>query len=136
MSPPPATAKYAARMVLRATASLHVLVLVAQIAMAMLVVGGEAGAYGGHRGNAWGVLTLGVLQALAVVVLARSRLTPFFLAMAVLIPALEGLQIWLGRTAQTPWHVTNGVLIWAAALALLIKLWRPDGLAAPRVAAA
>lgn len=128
--------KDTARAVLRGVASLHVLALIAQVAMAAMVVGGQAQAYAGHKGNAWGVLALGIAQALAALALARSRLSWFFLSIAVLTPALEGLQIWLGRAVQTPWHVTNGVLVWALALAMLIKAWRPDGLAAPKAAVA
>jgi hypothetical protein len=125
----------AGRAVLRWAASLHVLALIGQVAMAIAVVGGQAQAYAGHKSNAWGVLALGVLQALAVLTMARSRLSGFFIGLAVIIPAFEGLQFWLGRTVQTPWHVTNGVLIWAAALAILIKAWRPDGLVSKAAAA-
>jgi hypothetical protein len=136
MTSAPAVARDMGRAVLRATASVHVLALMSQIGLAMLVVGGEAQLYAAHRSNAWAVLALGVLQGLGVLALARSRLSLVFLSIATLTPALEVLQIWLGRTAQTPWHVTNGMLIWAGALAMLIRLWRPDGLAAPKAAAA
>jgi len=72
-----------------------------------------------------------IALALAVLGFSGRRAGWFYRSIALAIPTFEGLQIWLGQQAQTPWHVTLGVLIWAAALALLIKVWMPTWLAAP-----
>jgi len=115
----------------RWTVSVHAAVVAAQFATGTLTIAGFAEVFSGHRTNAWAVLGLGLVQAIAALSSTRARLGWFYTTLALAIPAMDGLQIWLGRHVLTPWHVTLGLLIWAASLGLLIKVWTPTWLSPP-----
>lgn len=129
-TPPPLGQAWAVRLCVM----LHVAAVAVQVAAAIAFVGGLGEMYELHRTNAWVVLGLGVVQAAAIIALAVRGMGRYFTIMAVLIPLGEALQIHLGRGAETAWHVSLAMLIWAFSVALLIRVanpaWAPKAQAA------
>lgn len=130
LNPPPLGQAWAVRLCVM----LHVAAVALQVAAALLFIGGFGEGFEIHRMNAWAVLGLGVVQALAIAAFAGSGMGKYFTTMALLIPVGEALQIYLGRGGETALHVSLAILIWAFSIALLVRVanpaWAPKAQAA------
>ena len=104
----------------------HFLLFLFQVGAALLFVGGRGDAYPLHAGNGWAVAALGGVQLIALLIAGRERLGTLYLLLAFATPGLELGQIALGRAVAVAGHVSLGLLLWGIALALLIKVWRPE----------
>ena len=109
----------------RWSASLHMTAMVAQAGFALAFLAGQADAYLLHRTNAWVVLALGVLQALAAVANGPARTGAWLTTAAVVLALLEALQVWLGRTVQTEAHALLAFVLWSLGIFVLVKVWMP-----------
>lgn len=124
MSPP--ASRSTAALIARWTVTAHFLLFLFQVGAVVLFVGGRADAYPLHAGNGWAVAALGTVQLVALLIAGRDRLGLLYLLLAFAMPGLEFAQIGLGRAFAVTGHVSLGLLLWGIALALLIKVWRPD----------
>ena len=109
----------------RWTASLHMTALVIQAALALGFLSGWADGYGHHRLNAWIVLGLGGVQALAALANGPSRTGVWLTVAAAALAALEGLQIYVGRAVLPGPHVLLGFVIWGLGIFFMVKVWMP-----------
>ena len=107
----------------RWTASAHLLALIAQVALVPAFLAGYAEARPLHAKNALIALSLGALLGLLAVANGPSRTGPRLTLIAVAIPALELLQIWLGQSGQTTAHVLTGLAIWSLSIVFTVKVW-------------
>jgi hypothetical protein len=107
--------------------SLHLLLVLAQLAAAVTFLSGSAGAYVVHATVGHALYLLGICQAIAVVGVRSARQNPLTRWIAAAVPVAEVLQIYLARSGLVAWHLTLGLLVWAGALAVWIRVFaRPD----------
>jgi hypothetical protein len=107
--------------------SLHVLVVLTQFAAAVTFLSGRAGAYVVHASVGHALYLLGICQGIAVVGVRSARQNPLTRWIAAAVPVAEVLQIYLARSGLVAWHLTLGLLVWAGALAVWIRVFaRPD----------
>jgi hypothetical protein len=107
--------------------SIHLLVVLAQLAAAVTFLSGRAGAYVVHATAGHALYLLGICQAVAVVGVRSARQSPLTRWIAAAVPVAEVLQIYLARSGLVAWHLTLGLLVWSGALAVWIRVFaRPD----------
>jgi hypothetical protein len=109
----------------RWTASLHMIAMAAQAALALSFLAGVGEAYAYHGMNGLVVLGLGGLQALAAIANRPARTGRWLTLAAVVLAALEGLQVYLGRAVQTEAHVLLALVIWSLGIFFMVKVWMP-----------
>ena len=107
----------------RWTASAHLTAVVAQVALAPAFLAGYAEAYRIHGVNARIVLALGAAMAFLALANGPVRTGPRLTLIAVAVPLLEALQIWLGQAAKAEAHVLIGLAIWGLSIAFAVKVW-------------
>jgi hypothetical protein len=105
--------------------SFHLAVLLLQLSTAVGFVAGWAGAIAPHAMNGWIVGTAGMVQAILIWRLRSARRRPVVRGIALAIPCVEVLQIYLGLGQGIGLHVTVAMIVWALALALFIQVWAP-----------
>jgi hypothetical protein len=107
--------------------SVHLLAVLAQLAAAVTFLSGRTGAYVVHATVGHALYLLGICQAIAVVGVRSARQNPLTRWLAAAVPVAEVLQIYLARSGLVAWHLTLGLLVWAGALAIWIRVFaRPD----------
>lgn len=107
--------------------SLHLLVVLAQLAAAVTFLSGRVGAYVVHATVGHALYWLGICQAIAVVGVRSARQNSLTRWIAAAVPVAEVLQIYLARSGLVAWHLTLGLLVWAGTLAVWIRVFaRPD----------
>jgi hypothetical protein len=110
---------------IRWTVSLHLAVLLAQLATALAFAAGFVGAGVPHLRNAWIAGGCGILQAVLIMSRRWPGASVAFRSMAVAVAIGEAVQIYLGLRGGLAWHVTLAMLIWAFGIALFIRVWTP-----------
>jgi hypothetical protein len=109
-------------LILRAIVSAHSLFVLLQVALAVFAANGAALPIP-HSGNAHGVLTLGVVQAIAAFLLPWPKGGVWWRIFAVVIAACEALQLVTGIAYGLVFHVTIAMVIWSLAAALQVGVF-------------
>ncbi len=109
--------------IVRWAASAHLAALAAQVALAPAFLAGLQDAYALHSIEGRVVAALGVVVAVAAIANGPSRTGPRLTLIAIAIPVLEAMQLWLGFSAQIAAHVLMGLTIWGLSIAFAVKVW-------------
>ena len=113
----------AMRMILRTVATVHAIAVLGQIILAMSMFAGLNASPGMHKHHAWLVLLLGIATAASAWVAGFVYNQGVLRAIALLCLSIEAAQIMFGLTLGLTWHVTLGMLIWTAAVTVVIGAW-------------